>query len=311
MREQLQTRNRAFGPNGVPTTSRQTSATRTDTTSRLPVSLGSTNKVNRKYRYCGPQRSQMKRSMAMPRLEGKIAVITGGSSGIGLATAKRFVKEGAYVFITGRRQTELDIAAAEIGSNVTAVKGDVANPNDLDRLYQTVAANKGRLDILFANAGIADPVPTPDVTVEHYDKTFGVNARGVFFTVQKALPLMKDGGSIIVNGSGAWQKGIPIYSTYSATKAALRSFVRTWTGEFAGKGIRTNMVSPGATDTPILEGQFGANVDAMKDQFKAMTPMGRIGRPEEIASAVLFLASDESSYITGIDLPVDGGIVAV
>ena len=163
----------------------------------------------------------------------------------------------------------------------------------------------------FANAGVVEPVPTAAVTTEHYDKTFGINARGVYFTVQKALPLMKDGGSIIVNGSGAWQKGIPIYSTYSATKAALRSFVRTWTAEFAAKGIRTNMVSPGATDTPILEGQFGANVDAMKDQFKAMTPMGRIGRPEEIASAVLFLASDESSYITGIDLPVDGGIVAV
>jgi NAD(P)-dependent dehydrogenase (short-subunit alcohol dehydrogenase family) len=144
--------------------------------------------------------------MAMPRLEGKIAVITGGSSGIGLATAKLFVKEGALVFITGRRQAELDKAAAEIGSNVTAVKGDVANPDDLDRLYQTVAARKGRLDILFANAGIADPVPAPDVTAEHYDKTFGVNARGVFFSVQKALPLMKDGGSIIVNGSGAWAR---------------------------------------------------------------------------------------------------------
>ena len=189
----------------------------------------------------------------MPRLEGKIAVITGGNSGIGLATAKRFVKEGAYVFITGRRQAELDKASAEIGSNVTAVKGDVANPNDLDRLYQTVAAKKGKLDILFANAGIADPVPTPDVTTEHYDKTFGVNARGVFFTVQKALPLMKDGGSIIVNGSGAWQKGIPMYSTYSATKAALRSFVRTWTAELAGKGIRANMVSPGPIETPLLE----------------------------------------------------------
>jgi NAD(P)-dependent dehydrogenase (short-subunit alcohol dehydrogenase family) len=143
----------------------------------------------------------------MPRLEGKIAVITGGSSGIGLATARRFVKEGTYVSITGRRQAELDTAAAEFGSNVTAAKGDVANPNDLDRLYQTVAAKKGKLDILFANAGIVDPVPTPDVTTEHYDKAFGVNARGVFFTVQKALPLMKDGGSIIVNGSGAWQKG--------------------------------------------------------------------------------------------------------
>jgi len=155
----------------------------------------------------------------MPRLEGKIAVITGGSSGIGLATAKRFVKEGAYVFITGRRQAELDKAVAEIGSNVTAVKGDVSNLEDLDRLYQTVAAKKGKLDVLFANAGVVEPVPTAAVTTEHYDKTFGINARGVYFTVQKALPLMKDGGSIIVNGSGAWQKGIPIYSTYSATKA--------------------------------------------------------------------------------------------
>src|ERR1700745_3615660 len=244
----------------------------------------------------------------MPRLEGKIAVITGGSSGIGLATAKRFVTEGAYCLCTGRRQAELDKAAAEIGSNVTAVKGDVANPNDLDRLHQTVAAKKGKLDI--ANAGIADPVPTGDVTTEHYDKTFGVNARGVFFTVQKALPLMKEGGSIIVNGSGAWQKGIPMYSTYSATKAALRSFVRTWTAELAGKGIRTNMVSPGPIETPLLEAQSGPNVGAMEDRFIAMTPMQRIGRPEEIASAVLFLASDESSFITGIDLPVDGGTVA-
>jgi len=247
----------------------------------------------------------------MQGLKGKIAVITGGSTGIGLATAKRFVKEGAYVFITGRRQAELDKAASEIGSNVTAVKGDVANPNDLDRLYQTVAAKKGKLDILFANAGIGEPVPTPDVTTEHYDKTFAVNARGVFFTVQKALPLVKDGGSIIVNGSGAWQKGIPMYSTYSATKAVLRSFVRTWTAEFACKGIRANMVSPGPIETPLLEAQFGPNVGAMKERFIAMTPMQRIGRPEEIASAVLFLASDESSFITGVDLPVDGGTVAV
>jgi NAD(P)-dependent dehydrogenase (short-subunit alcohol dehydrogenase family) len=247
----------------------------------------------------------------MPRLEGKVAVITGGSSGIGLATAKRFVQEGACVFISGRRQVELDKAIAEIGSNATAVQGDVANPNDIDRLYQTVAAKKGKLDILFANAGIAEPVPTHDVTAEHYDKTFGVNARGVFFTVQKALPLMNDGGSIIVNGSGAWQKGIPMYSTYSATKAVLRSFVRTWTAELAGKGIRANMVSPGPIETPLLEGQFGPNIGSIKDQLVAMTPMQRIGRPEEIASAVLFLASDESSFITGVDLPVDGGTVAV
>src|SRR6201988_820610 len=193
----------------------------------------------------------------MPSLEGKIAVITGGSSGIGLATAKRFVKEGAYVFITGRRQTELDKAVSEIGSNVTAVKGDVASPDDLDRLYQIVAAKKGKLDIVFANAGVVEPVPTDAVTAEHYDKTFGINARGVYFTVQKALPLMKDGGSIIVNGSGAWQKGIPIYSTYSATKAALRSFFCTWTAELAGKGIRSNMVSTGPIETPLPDAQFG------------------------------------------------------
>jgi NAD(P)-dependent dehydrogenase (short-subunit alcohol dehydrogenase family) len=247
----------------------------------------------------------------MPALEGKIAVITGGNSGIGLATAKRFVKEGAYVFITGRRQAELDKAVAEIGSNVTGVQGDVSNPDDLDRLYKEVATKKGKLDVLFANAGIAEPKPTPVASPEHYDKAFDVNARGVFFAVQKALPLMKDGGSIIVTGSGVWQKGIPGYAAYGATKAALRSFVRTWTAEFAGKGIRANMISPGPTETPILEGQFGANTDAIKERFKAMIPMGRMGQPEEIASAAVFLASDESGFITGIDLPVDGGLVAV
>ena len=181
----------------------------------------------------------------MPALQGKTAVITGGSSGIGLATAKRFVNEGAYVFITGRRQAELDKAVAEIGDNVTAVQGDVSNLDDLDRLYKDVAAKKGKLDVLFANAGIAEPKPTAAVSPEHYDKTFDINARGVFFAVQKALPLMKEGGSIILNGSGAWQKGIPVYAVYSATKAALRSFVRTWTAELAGKGIRANMIDDG------------------------------------------------------------------
>ena len=249
--------------------------------------------------------------MKAGKLSGKIAVITGGSSGIGLATAKRFVEEGAYVFITGRRQAELDKAVAEIASNVTGVQGDVSNLDDLDRLYKEVAAKKGKLDVLFANAGIAEPKPTEAVSPEHYSKTFDINARGVFFAVQKALPLMKDGGSIILNGSGAWQKGIPMYPTYSATKAALRSFVRTWTAEFAGKGIRANMISPGPVETPILEGQFGENTDAVKERFKAMVPMGRIGKPEEIASAAVFLASDESSYVTGIDLPVDGGLVGV
>src|ERR1700726_4297846 len=249
--------------------------------------------------------------MKTGKLSGKIAVITGGSSGIGLATAKRFVEEGAYVFITGRRQAELDKAVAEIGRNVTGVQGDVSNLDDLDRLYKEIETKKGKLDVLFANAGIAEPVPTPEVTPEHYDRTFDINTRGVFFAVHKALPLMKDGGSIIVNGSGAWQKGIPMYATYSATKAALRSFVRTWTAEFAGKGIRANMVSPGPIETPLLEAQFGPNTGAMKDRFIAMTPMQRIGRPEEIASAVLFLASDESSFLSGVDLPGDGGTLAV
>ena len=247
----------------------------------------------------------------MPALQGKIAVITGGSSGIGLTTAKRFVKEGAYVFITGRRQAELDKAVAEIGSNVIAVQGDASNLDDLDRLYKEVAAKKGKLDVLFANAAFVEPKPTLAVTPEHYDKTFDINARGVFFAVQKALPLMKNGGSIIVAGSGVWQKGIPIYATYGATKAALRSFVRTWTAELAGKGIRANMLSPGPTETPILKGQFGENTDAMKERFKTMIPMGRMGKPEDIAAAALFLASDESGFITGIDLSVDGGLVAV
>jgi len=244
-------------------------------------------------------------------LQGKVAVITGGNSGIGLATAKRFVEEGAYVFITGRRQAELDKAAAKIGRNVTAIQGDVSNLDDLDRLFNTVEKSKGKIDILFANAGVVEPTPTPAVTPEHYDKTFDINARGVFFTVQKALPLIKEGGSIILNGSGVWQKGIPIYATYGGTKAALRSFVRTWTAEFASKGIRANMISPGPVETPILEGQFGENTEAMREQFKSIIPMRRLGRPEEIAAAAVFLASDESSFITGIDLPVDGGAVAV
>ena len=172
----------------------------------------------------------------MPALQGKIAIVTGGSSGIGLATAKRFVKEGAYVFITGRRQAELDEAVAEIGSNVTAVQGDVSNLDDLDRLYKEVATKKGKLDVLFANAGIVEPKPTAAVSLEHYNKTFDVNARGVFFAVQKALPLMKDGGSIILTGSGLWQKGIPVYAAYGATKAALRSFARTWTADLSARG---------------------------------------------------------------------------
>jgi NAD(P)-dependent dehydrogenase (short-subunit alcohol dehydrogenase family) len=249
----------------------------------------------------------------MSTLKNKVAIITGGSSGIGLATAKRFVAEGAYVFITGRRQDELDKAVAEIGKNVTAVQGDVSNLDDLDRLYKTVAAQKRKIDIVFANAGFVEIAPTPAVTSEHFDKTFNVNARGAYFTVQKALPLMNEGGSIILTGSGVWVKGFPGYSTYSATKAALRSFVRTWTTELKDRKIRANVISPGGVDTPIMDGQFPTKeaAERARTYFASITPLGRIGRPEELASAALFLASDESSYIAGIDLPVDGGLTAV
>ncbi len=247
----------------------------------------------------------------MGRLEGKIAVITGGNSGIGLATARRFVEEGVFVFITGRRQAELDKAAAAIGNNVAAVQGDVSSIDDLDRLYATVKEAKGGIDILFANAGILEPLPTAHVTPEHYDRIFDINARGVYFTVQKALPLLRDNASVIVNGSGAWTRGIPVYSTYAATKAALRSFVRTWTAELAPRGIRANIISPGPIDTPIVDVFPSEQRGPMTEQLVKMIPMGRIGRPEEIADAAVFLASSESSYISGVDLPVDGGLNSV
>ena len=247
------------------------------------------------------------------QLKNKVAVITGGSSGIGLATAKRFVEEGAYVYITGRRQAELDQAKAAIGRNVTAVQSDVANLADLDRLYQIVAAEKGVVDIVFANAGFVEHKTLDQMTPEHYDKTFNINVRGVIFTVQKALPLMKRGGSVILNSSIVVDKGLSAHGAYGATKAALRSLAKTWTVELKERGIRVNTLSPGATDTPIIDGQFTskAQADAAKEVFSSLTPMGRLGRPEELASAVLFLASDASSYITGIDLPVDGGFAQV
>ncbi len=249
----------------------------------------------------------------MPALKGKVAVITGGSSGIGLATAKRFADEGAYVFIAGRRQSELDNAVSSIGKNVAAVQADVSKLDDLDRLYQEVAARKGKIDIVVAAAGMVEVVPTPAVTSDHFDKTFNTNAKGSYFTVQKALPIMNDGGSVILIGSAVWLKGFPAYGVYSATKAAMRSFVRTWTTELKDRKIRANIISPGAVETPIIDGQFSTKeaADRVREWFKSIIPLGRLGRPEEIASAALFLASDESSYVVGSDLVVDGGATAV
>jgi len=238
----------------------------------------------------------------MNKLQGKTAVITGGTTGIGLATAKLFVSEGAYVFITGRRQKELDEAVKDIGSNVTGVQGDVANLADLDRLYETVGA-KGRIDIVFANAGVAGVSPLEKITEKHFDDIFNINVRGALFTVQKALPLLNDGGSIILTGSVASAKGTPGFGTYGASKAAVRNFVRAWTVELKDRGIRSNVLSPGPTDTPIMYGQ----PEDVVAKIVASIPMGRIGQADEIAKAALYLASDDSSFVSGIELFVDGG----
>jgi NAD(P)-dependent dehydrogenase (short-subunit alcohol dehydrogenase family) len=249
----------------------------------------------------------------MGKLAGKIAVITGGTSGIGLATAQRFVAEGAYVFITGRRQAELDAAVNLIGSHVTGVQGDVANLADLDRLYSTVKQQKGHLDIVFANAGGGEFAPLGAITEEHFDKTVNSNVKGLLFTGQKALPLLVDGGSIILNASTGASTGTPAFSVYSATKAAVRSFARTWTLDLKERGIRVNAVSPGSTDTPALNGlgQTEAERQQIEAGLMASIPMGRLGTPDEIAKAVVFLASDDSSYITGIELFVDGGAAQI
>ena len=237
------------------------------------------------------------------RLERKTAVITGGSEGIGLATAKLFVEEGAYVFITGRRQKELDEAAKTIGANVCGVRGDVAQLADLDRLYETVSKVKGRIDIVFANAGVGDFVPFGAVTEAHFDTVFNINVRGTLFTVQKALPLLNDGGSIILNGSVAGVKGTAAFGVYAASKAAVRSFVRTWTADLKDRRIRSNVVSPGPINTPLAR-RLSADVIG---RMVSTIPMGRMGEPEEVAKAALFLASDDSSFVTGIELFVDGG----
>jgi NAD(P)-dependent dehydrogenase (short-subunit alcohol dehydrogenase family) len=238
----------------------------------------------------------------MRKLAGKVAVITGGTTGIGLAAAKLFVSEGAYVFITGRRQKELDEAVNKIGSNVTGVQGDVSKLADLDRLYETVKT-KGRIDIVFANAGVGEFAPLEKITEEHFDKIFDINVRGTLFTVQKALPLLNDGGSIILTGSVASMKGTPAFGVYGASKAAIRNLVRAWTVELKDRRIRSNVLSPGPIDTPLVADAPPESIA----QIVSTIPMGRIGEADEVAKAALFLASDDSSFVTGIELFVDGG----
>jgi NAD(P)-dependent dehydrogenase (short-subunit alcohol dehydrogenase family) len=249
----------------------------------------------------------------MGKLDGKIALVTGGNGGIGLATAKRFVAEGAFVFITGRREGELAAAVKEIGRNVTAVQGDVSNLDDLDRLFGQIKREKGKLDIVFANAGIAKYAPVGTITEELYDSIFNVNVKGLLFTVQKALPLMPDGAAIVLNASIVASKGLSANSIYSATKAAVRSFARTWTTDLKARRIRVNAVSPGTIDTPGLNDLL-ASSEAGQERIKMISntvPLGRFGTPDEIAKAVVFLASDDSSYVTGTELFVDGGFAQV
>jgi NAD(P)-dependent dehydrogenase (short-subunit alcohol dehydrogenase family) len=248
------------------------------------------------------------------KFAGKIAVITGGSSGIGLATAKRFVNEGAYVFITGRRRTELDAAVNEIGSNVTGVQSDVSKPTDIDKLYTAVKEEKGKLDILFANAGTGEFAPLGQITEDHFDKQFNVNVRGLLFTVQKALPLLQSGGSIVLNASIVSTTGNPALSVYSATKAAVRSFARTWSVDLKERKIRVNAISPGIVPTPGYTNSLGMTLEQV-DQYVQSSigniPLGRPGSTDEIAKAVSFLASDDSSYVNGIELFVDGGLTQI
>lgn len=241
----------------------------------------------------------------MGKLEGKVAVITGASSGLGLATAKVFVEEGAYVFITGRRQDALDDAVRQIGRNVTGVRGDSANLEDLDRLFDTVKREKGKIDVLFASAGTGSPAALGEITEAHFDSTFGLNTRGTLFTVQKALPLFNDDASIIMTGSVASLKGYSSFSVYAASKAALRAFARGWLNELKGRGIRVNVLHPGPTDTAVA-----LDPEARK-MFESHIPRQKLGRPEEIAAAALFLASSDSSFVNGVELSVDGGLSAI
>lgn len=247
------------------------------------------------------------------KFRGKVAVITGGSSGMGLATAKRFLHEGMdHVFITGRRKDVLEAAVDAIGANVTGVQGDVSKPGDLDRLYDAVKTQKRKIDVIFANAGIAELAPFGSVDEDFFDRHFDANVKGLFFTVQKGIPLMNDGGAIVLTASIATIKAFPSISVYSATKAAVRSFARTWTNELRERRIRVNAISPGHIDTPIFEGwQKGEALSNMKKDLAKTVPLGRMGDPDEIARAVSFLASDDASYISGIELFVDGGVAQI
>jgi NAD(P)-dependent dehydrogenase (short-subunit alcohol dehydrogenase family) len=238
-------------------------------------------------------------------LESKVAVVTGGSAGIGLGTAKRFAAEGAQVYITGRRQSELDKAVAAIGGNVTAVRGDTSNLRDIDRIYQTVRDEAGRIDVLFVNAGFYEFGKFGEITEEHFDNTFSTNVRGLLFTVQKALPLLSKGSSVILVGSIASIKGFEAFSVYNATKAAVRSFARSWIVDLKGRGIRVNVLSPGHIDTPGLSVLM---TDQQKAGVLANVPLGRLGTPDEMGRAAVFLASDESSYVNGVELFADGGV---
>ena len=249
----------------------------------------------------------------MKKLEGKVALVTGGTSGIGLATAKRFVAEGAYVFITGRRQTELDAAVKDIGENVTGVQSDVSNLADLDRLFATIEQEQGHLDVVFANAGGGEFAPLGAITEEHFDKTFNTNVKGLLFTVQKALPLLPEGASIILNASQNTTVGNPAFSVYSATKAAVRSFARNWILDLKERKIRVNAISPGVVPTPAynLLGLSDEQVQEFVDSQAKNIPLGRVGTPDEIAKAVVFLACDDSSFVNGIELFVDGGMAQI
>lgn len=256
----------------------------------------------------------MDSSIGVPRLKGKIALVTGGNGGLGLATAKRFLAEGASVVITGRRQNQLDAALAELGDGASGVQGDISKLGDLDKLFATIKEQHGRLDVVFANAGLGEFSPLGEITEAHFDKIFGVNVKGTLFTVQKALPLMSSGGAIVINGSITSIKGTPAFSVYSASKAALRSFARTWAVDLKDRGIRVNVVSPGTVITPGYKNELGLTDEQIEDfkrQAAAATPSGRAGTPDEIAKAVVFLASDESSYVNGIELFVDGGMAQI